>query len=125
MELGGCQSLNKGSFGAFKRSFNTKAHGYQIVADLTGTAPTKLVERFEVWPGDCSSFHGWSDCANDREGSELSGDRENDRRRDHWYCWSLYVPVDPYAKHQPAWALAPYPPLVGQTRGGLRPTLPK
>ena len=113
MELGGCQSLNKGSFGAFKRSFNTKAHGYQTVADLTGTAPTKLVERFEVWPGDCSSFHGWSDCANDREGSELSGDRENDRRRDHWYYWSLYVPVDTPRVRR------------AQTRGGLRPTSPK
>ena len=92
--LGGCQSLNKGSFGAFKRSLNTKAHGYQIVAHPTGTAPTKFVERFEVRPGDCSASHGWSDCANDRERSELSGDRENDRGRDYWYGWSLYVPVD-------------------------------
>ena len=48
--LGGCQSLNKGSFSAFKHSLNTKAHGYQIVADPTGTAPTKFVERFEVQP---------------------------------------------------------------------------
>ena len=81
--LGGCQSLNKGSFGAFKRSLNTKAHGYQIVADPTGTGPTTFVERFEVQPGDCSASHGWSDCTNDRECSELSGDRENDRGRDY------------------------------------------
>ena len=113
MALGGCESLNKGGFGAFKRSPNTKAHGYQIVADLTGTASTKLVERFEVRPSDCCSSHGWSDCANDREGSELSGDRENDLGRDYWYGWSLYVPVDTPSVRR------------AQTRGGLRPPSPK
>ena len=51
VELGGCQSLNKGSFGAFKRSFNTKGPWLSDCGrpDWYG-AHCKLVERFEVWP---------------------------------------------------------------------------
>ena len=93
--LTACQTIDRGSFGPFMRSLNTKSYGYQVVADPTGAAPTALVERFEVRPGDCAANTGWDDCANDRERSELS---ENGGRtpagRTWWYGWSLYLPSD-------------------------------
>jgi hypothetical protein len=53
------------------------------------------VERFEVRPGDCGSNEGWSDCAKDRERSELSEQRKATRPGDEWwYGWSIYVPDD-------------------------------
>jgi len=92
--LSGCQILNKGSFGPFKRSLNNASYGYSVVPDPTGTAPTEYVERFEVRPGDCSSDSGWSDCANDRERSELSGSKDNYPGSEFWYGWSLYIDED-------------------------------
>lgn len=93
-----CQSMptvNRGSFDSFDRSLNTKSYGYQVLTDKTTGAPTSMIERFEVRPGDCSSNSGWSDCANDRERSELSqkGGR-NLVESTYWYGWSMFVPVD-------------------------------
>ena len=90
-----CQTMDRGSFGPFSRSLNTTSHGYQIVEDPTGEAPTALVERFEVRPGDCGVNSGWNDCATDRERSELSqkGDR-NPAGSTYWYGWSIFVPND-------------------------------
>jgi hypothetical protein len=90
--LSGCQTLERGSFGVFERSLNTKAHGYVVIEDFTGQAPTKHIEKFEVRPGDCSSAIGWSDCENDRERSELMGPKDNFSGSEHWYGWSLYIP---------------------------------
>ena len=76
--LGGCQTKStayndRGWFDPMRRSLNNKSYGYQIVEDVTGSAPTKLIERFEVRPGDCAANRwGWDDCATDRERSELS-----------------------------------------------------
>ena len=104
--LSGCQSvskgsfgelkkgLNRGSFGEFKKSLNTKQYGYAIVEDFTGNAPTPFIEKFEVRPGDCAEDIGWSDCAKDRERSELSGPKDNYRGTEYWYGWSLYIPED-------------------------------
>ena len=97
--LSACQTVDRavdrGSFGQFKRSLNNTSHGYAVIEDPTGSAPTKLVERFEVRPGDCSSDSSWSDCKNDRERSELT---ERNKRSTlgttSWYGWSLYVPED-------------------------------
>jgi hypothetical protein len=94
--LAACQTVDRGSFGSFMRSLNSTSYGYKVVADPTGSAPTKMVERFEVQPGDCSANRGWSDCANDRERSELS---ERDKSgmtlgTTRWYGWSLFVPED-------------------------------
>lgn len=87
-------SVDRGSFGSFRRSLNERAHGYAIIPDPTGAAPTTSVERFEVRPGDCSQGKGgWNDCANDRERSELSEVARNaDQGNEFWYGWSLYVP---------------------------------
>ena len=93
--LSACQAVERGSFGAFTRSLNDTPYGYQVVEDPTGSAPTPMVERFEVQPGDCGADPGWSDCANDRERSELSqkGDR-NPVEATYWYGWSIFFPGD-------------------------------
>ncbi|WP_417812279.1 polysaccharide lyase [Thalassospira alkalitolerans] len=94
--LSACQSLSldRGSFGGFKRSLNTTSHGYQQVPDPTGTASTAIVERFEVQPGDCGRDSGWSDCAQDRERSELSEGSDNHAGSTYWYGWDIYFPDD-------------------------------
>jgi len=72
------------------------SHGYNIVDVPTGSAPSKRIERFEVRPGDCGENKYWSDCANDRERSELSEGRIGRRNANGstwWYGWSLYVPA--------------------------------
>ncbi|MBC8159141.1 MAG: heparin lyase I family protein [Alphaproteobacteria bacterium] len=93
--LSACQTVDRGSFGAFKRSLNTTSHGYAVVEDPTGSAPTKSVERFEVRPGDCGSSGGWSDCEKDRERSELGeSSKSATRGSSKWYGWSFFVPED-------------------------------
>ncbi len=96
LSLSACQSTNmdRGGFGSFMRSLNHTSYGYQQVVDPTGTAPGKIVERFEVQPGDCSSNSGWSDCANDRERSELSEASKGQNVGANWYGWSIYAPDD-------------------------------
>lgn len=63
--------LDRGEFGVFLRSLNVKPYGYTVIVDPTGNAPSRLIERFEVRPGDCHFSGGWSDCRSDRERSEL------------------------------------------------------
>ena len=63
---------DRGAFDPMMRSLNNKSYGYQIVKDVTGSAPTKLIERFEVIAGDCGQQFGNDDCERDRERSELS-----------------------------------------------------
>ena len=88
-------SLDRGDFSSFIRSLNVKPYGYTLVEDPTGSAPTKMVERFEVRSGDCHVNGGWSDCERNRERSELweQGDR-SPRGTTAWYGWSFYVPDD-------------------------------
>ncbi|MEP4378354.1 MAG: hypothetical protein ABJ215_03335 [Alphaproteobacteria bacterium] len=42
-----------GGLGEFRRSQNSTPHGYTVIADPTGAAPTATIERFEVHPGEC------------------------------------------------------------------------
>ena len=90
-----CVTPDRGTFGPFQRSLNTKAHGYAVIADPTGAAPVPKIERFEVRPGDCGRNSGWNDCENDRERSEL-GERGKSTGpgQTWWYGWHLYVPED-------------------------------
>jgi hypothetical protein len=92
--MAGATDLDRGAFGPFVRSLNTTPHGYAVAPDPTSRAPTALVERFEVRPGDCGR-EAWNDCANDRERSELSerGGRSPEGS-EAWYGWSVYVPPD-------------------------------
>ena len=51
----------------------------------------KIAIRFEVRDGQCSHGKGdWSDCANDRERSELKGPIYSGGP--HWYAYSIYIP---------------------------------
>jgi hypothetical protein len=89
------QSIDHGTFGPFMRSLNDTPHGYTMVEDPTGTAPTPVVERFEVRPGDCNRHPGWDDCATDRERSELSERlKTTGPGQEWWYGWSVYLPTD-------------------------------
>ena len=98
--LGGCQRTSteyndRGWFDPMVRSLNNKSYGYQIVKDVTGSAPTKLIERFELRPGDCSANRVWDDCATDRERSELSQiDRDIFIGSTEWYGWYIFVPKE-------------------------------
>ncbi|CAM3613784.1 hypothetical protein VA7868_04422 [Vibrio aerogenes CECT 7868] len=87
--------IERGNFGHFKRSLNTTDYGYQVIPDPTGLAPVSQAEKFEVRPGDCGESTHWSDCANDRERSELSEyGKDNYPGDEYWYGWSVYLPAD-------------------------------
>ena len=68
----GCQTVDRGSFGDFERSLNTKPYGYKVIEDFTGEAPSKVIGA-------------WSDCTQDRERTELSGPKDNYRDIEYWY----------------------------------------
>lgn len=98
----GQESLSRGDFGSFRRSLNSKAHGYEVLKDPTGTAPTLKVEKFVVKDGDCARSQTWDDCQTDRERSELSEQkRTNPEGRKLRYTWSVYLPPD-YVDIDPA-----------------------
>jgi len=84
----------EGFSSAFSRSLNSTSHGYNIVKDPTGSAPTEEVERFEVRAGDCSEDSVWSDCKNNRERSEVAGPRMRFIGNEEKYTWYMYVPED-------------------------------
>jgi hypothetical protein len=90
-------AVNRGIFGKAKRSLNKAPHGYTVISDPTTNAPTKLVEVFEVRPGDCygnPGVNGWNDCEHDRERSELfeNNSKPNRHGSEYWYGWSIYFP---------------------------------
>ena len=89
-------AVKRGMFGEIKRSLNNKPHGYAVIEDPTGSAPTKRVEVFEVRPGDCAKSKGWDDCKKDRERSELSesGKKRARSGSEYWYGWNIYFPKD-------------------------------
>jgi len=71
------------------RSLSTTAWGWQQVTEPRRRG--SLSQRFEVRPGDCAVDPGWSDCANDRERSEITV-RENIRPSSRVsVAWSLYL----------------------------------
>jgi len=100
--ISGCASnsinkIDRGSFSQGNRVMNNKLHGYQVISDPTGSAPTPYVERFELRHGDCAVTDNWSDCATDRERSEIHTGSDNYEGSEYWYGWSLYLPSDtPY-----------------------------
>ena len=77
---------------SLKKGF--KKYGYKIVNKKDGH-PVRAGEksiRFEVRNGDCGEDPGkWSDCKNDRQRHELSGDRFRGKA---WYAYSIYLPND-------------------------------
>ena len=91
---GPSSNINRGSFSPMVRSMgNTRSHAHQVIQDPTGSAPTQMVERFEVKSGDCNR----EDCRRDRERSELLQEntyRQTYSGKEYWYGWSIYVPED-------------------------------
>ena len=77
---------------SLKKGF--KKYGYKIVNKKDGH-PVRAGEksiRFELRSGDCGEDPGkWSDCKNDRQRHELSGDRFRGKA---WYAYSIYLPND-------------------------------
>ncbi len=56
--------------------------------------------RFEVRPGDCSrGKHGWDDCENDRQRTEMKQAGYQRHGETWWHAFSLYVPET----HQNVW----------------------
>lgn len=97
--ISGCASnsinkIDRGSFREGFRSLNNTWHGYKVISDPTESAPTPYVEKFEVRHGDCGVISSWSDCATDRERSEIHTGSDNYEDREYWYGWSLYLPTD-------------------------------
>lgn len=77
-------------FTSFNRSLNDKPWGYQQV-EVDG----RVLDRFEVRPGDCGAHMGWSDCATDRERSEVSQQAPREPvGKQGWYGYSLFLPPD-------------------------------
>jgi len=88
-------TIDRGNFGPFMRSLNNKSYGYLAVPDSTGSAPTDMIEIFNVRPGDCSYNEGWNDCQKDRERSELSEiNKSTNPNNEYWYGWFIYFPKD-------------------------------
>jgi hypothetical protein len=93
--IGGCATkIDRGSFREGFRSLNNTPHGYQVISDPTGSAPTPYIEKFEVRHGDCGVIDSWSDCATWRERSEIHTGSDNYEGSEYWYGWSLYLPSD-------------------------------
>ena len=91
-----CAASSPSGLGEFRRSLNTTEHGYRVIEDPTGAAQARMVERFEVRPGDCGIEAGYNDCQNDRERSELAqvpGGRIP-VGTEAWYGWDLYMPAN-------------------------------
>lgn len=72
------------------RSLSDTPHGYRVVSSPVRAGAE--AQRFEVRPGDCGADASWSDCANDRERSEISLADRFPPGTDRWVGFSLYLP---------------------------------
>jgi Polysaccharide lyase len=91
----GCAAPPRSGFSSeFKRTLNSTSHGYNVIKDPTGSAPTEYVERFEVRPGDCSQDSIWSDCKNARERSMIKSNIGSFLGHEEKYSLYMFVPED-------------------------------
>jgi len=76
----------------FQRSLNDRPWGIVQVDKNSGPVDRgRISERFEVRQGDCGAQPGWSDCAMDRERSEMSELKPYTQlRQPIWYAWSIW-----------------------------------
>ena len=87
-----------GSGNSYSKSLGSgfKKYGYKIVSKKDGhpvRAGDKSI-RFELRYGDCGKDKApgkWSDCKNDRQRHELSGERFKGKV---WYAYSIFLPKD-------------------------------
>jgi len=89
---------NYGSFARFDRVENNTTYGYILKRDNTLSAPTRLIEVFELRDGDCISY----DCESDKERSEMMQQpKDNNLGDEYWYGWSIFFPEE-YNEIHPA-----------------------
>ena len=50
------------------------SHNFQYLNDSTKSRRGSQYQLFELRDGDCGSYEGWDDCANDRERVEFTAD---------------------------------------------------
>lgn len=74
-----------------ERSLNDRPWGYNLVRGSEARAGDTF-QKFELRAGDCSRDSYWSDCANDRERSEVRVRREWRPGVDQWIGFSVFVP---------------------------------
>ena len=72
------------------RSLNDTQWGYSKSGEVVYKG--KVAERFEVRSGDCAASGGWSDCANDRERSELIVMDPKIYNEKMFISWNIYIP---------------------------------
>lgn len=97
------------NYTGFQRSLNDKPWGHGLVDQNNGPVfAGRTSERFEVRQGDCAAQPGWSDCAMDRERSEMSELKPYTQMNSPtWYSWSVYF--------DPSWPdISPVTTTVGQ-----------
>lgn len=86
------QSNVLAQYTGFQRSLNDRPWGIVQVDRNNGPVDKgQISERFEVRQGDCSAQPGWSDCAMDRERSEMSELKPYTQlKQPTWYAWSVW-----------------------------------
>ena len=80
----------------FMRFAGDSEWGYSVVPDPTGLAPAKMVERFELRPGDCTSTPPYNDCSSGAERAERAQSRRPSEAvsGSEWYRWNIFFPKD-------------------------------
>jgi len=106
----------------FMRFAGDSEWGYSVVSDPTGLASAKMVERFELRPGDCTSTPPYNDCSSGAERAERAQSRRPSEAvsGSEWYRWNIFFPKDfvntypaktrhgqfvDHGSQDPAWAL--------------------
>jgi len=106
----------------FMRFAGDSEWGYSVVPDPTGLGPAKMVERFELRPGDCTSEPPYDDCSLGAERAERAQARRPSKAvsGSEWYRWNIFFPKDfvntypaktrhgqfvDHGSQDPAWAL--------------------
>lgn len=78
-----------------QRSLSTTPWGYQLVGAPHPVYRGPQSQRFEVRAGDCGASTDWSDCASDRERSEVTADNARFAPgSDVWMSFMIFLPPD-------------------------------
>jgi hypothetical protein len=77
---------------AIHRSLNDKSYGWQKVQEPVRLG--KYSQRFELRAGDCGAQPEWSDCATDRERSEVSANKIIPVGTTQYIKFSLFLEKD-------------------------------
>lgn len=78
----------------FQRSLNDRPYGWKSVSTPDPVRRGVKAQRFELRDGECAAQPEWSDCANDRTRTEMSGRQTIPLGADRWISFSLRLPED-------------------------------